>query len=955
MSLSNRQDLAGLTGGPSSLRRSAFATAILLALGAGQAVAGPADKVMAPDVAALPDVPAGTSKEVEFDSSFMVGDAAKRIDISRFNHAGIVLPGTYSVDVSVKDGWSGREKLTFIAVQGFASAKPCFDKALLTRMGLDWSMLAQATSDHGAAPDPETVFANGPLCGNLGSLIPGASATYNPAEQRLDVAIPQLYLRRSARGWVDPSQWDRGVTAGTLAYSFNSYETGGGSGPTYKSAFLGLDGGLNFGGWRLRHAGTMQWSTHTGMHYQSSQTYLQHDLTAARAQLTIGDSSTDGDMFDSVRFRGVHIASDDRMLPQSQRQFAPVIRGTADTNAQVTVRQRGTVLYQTSVAPGAFQIDDLYPTGYAGDIDVTVTEADGRQKTFTVPYASVPQLVRPGRTEYSVLAGRVNEPYLRHEPNLVQGTWRRGLSNTVTAYAGVTAATGYTAGLVGAAVNTQIGALTFDVTNAHTVLPGGDNQHGYSARIGYSKSITETGTNFSLATYRYSSRGYLGIADAVLARDAFARGRGDDFRRQRSRFDVNINQDFGSSGNIYVTGAAQKYWNGGNDITYSAGYNNRFRSLVYSISAQRTRTLSSSLLPGGFPGAPSFPFGAPGPRRADTTIMLTFSIPLGRPDRGTYLSANLQNATASGAAMQASINDTLGDERQFNYNLTASRQVRQDTETYGGSLQYRGSQVIAGASVGHSGGSNQLSVNASGGVVAHPGGVTLAQSLGDSIAVVHADGAGGATLSGVNNVKLDGRGYAIAPYVTPYELNTVEIDPRGLPMDVELQANTRTVAPRAGAVVMLNYPTLTGRVVLLDARMDDKTALPFGADVYDGDGNNVGVVGQASRIVARGLAERGTVTVSWGSDQGDRCTIDYILPTDAHTRKHKREKADAGYQTLKGTCIRAATSSKSIDGPASSDAAAPVSSITDRVGKTLFDPHPEKRAGAILSMRARAA
>lgn len=39
------------------------------------------------------------------------------------------------------------------------------------------------------------------------------------------------------------------------------------------------------------------------------------------------------------------------MLPDSQKGFAPTIRGIARTNAQVTVRQNGYVLYQTYVTP----------------------------------------------------------------------------------------------------------------------------------------------------------------------------------------------------------------------------------------------------------------------------------------------------------------------------------------------------------------------------------------------------------------------------------------------------------------------------------------------------------------------------------------------------------------------------------------------------------------------------
>ncbi|MDP1045118.1 fimbria/pilus outer membrane usher protein, partial [Klebsiella pneumoniae] len=41
----------------------------------------------------------------------------------------------------------------------------------------------------------------------------------------------------------------------------------------------------------------------------------------------------------------------------------------------VTVRQRGVLLDEVSVAPGPFVLNDLFATGYGGDLTVTVTEA----------------------------------------------------------------------------------------------------------------------------------------------------------------------------------------------------------------------------------------------------------------------------------------------------------------------------------------------------------------------------------------------------------------------------------------------------------------------------------------------------------------------------------------------------------------------------------------------------
>lgn len=84
-----------------------------------------------------------------------------------------------------------------------------------------------------------------------------------------------------------------------------------------------------------------------------------------RARLTLGDSYTNGDIFDGINFRGAQLASDDNMLPDSQKGFAPVIHGIARGTAQVSIKQNGYEIYQSTVPPGPFTINDLTPQATA--------------------------------------------------------------------------------------------------------------------------------------------------------------------------------------------------------------------------------------------------------------------------------------------------------------------------------------------------------------------------------------------------------------------------------------------------------------------------------------------------------------------------------------------------------------------------------------------------------------
>ncbi|MDI5624151.1 fimbria/pilus outer membrane usher protein, partial [Salmonella enterica subsp. enterica serovar Kentucky] len=92
--------------------------------------------------------------------------------------------------------------------------------------------------------------------------------------------------------------------------------------------------------------------------------YVQRDITALRSQLIMGEAYTTGETFDSVNIRGARLYSDSRMLPSSQASYAPIIRGVANSNARVTITQGGYKIYETTVPPGAFIIDDLSPSGF---------------------------------------------------------------------------------------------------------------------------------------------------------------------------------------------------------------------------------------------------------------------------------------------------------------------------------------------------------------------------------------------------------------------------------------------------------------------------------------------------------------------------------------------------------------------------------------------------------------
>lgn len=132
------------------------------------------------------------------------------------------------------------------------------------------------------------------------------------------------------------------------------------------------------------------------------------------------------------------MASDDDMLPSSVRNYAPVIRGVARSNALVTIRQNGYVVYETKVARGRSRSPIWPPPEEQAIFDVTIKEADGSEQHLRIPYASLPVLQREGKFRYSVTGGLFRAYDSHTEKNLfVQGTGIYGLPWGFTLYGGV--------------------------------------------------------------------------------------------------------------------------------------------------------------------------------------------------------------------------------------------------------------------------------------------------------------------------------------------------------------------------------------------------------------------------------------------------------------------------------------------------------------------------------------
>jgi outer membrane usher protein len=792
---------------------------------------------------------------VEFESDLLRLDNENRVDLSRFSYGSSASPGTYPVTIYVNGNEVSQENVEFKADEN-RQVYPCLTPRLIQLINFNNDKLPA---------DIQQALASPKTCGNLGKILPDSKFEFDSNAQQLNIEVPQIYVNRIARGTVNPELWDSGVPALTLGYYANAFESDYSNSGKTQSAYASLNAGLNIGAWYFRHNGSYNWQKNSGQsakgEYNVTNTYMQRDINAIRGRAIVGEYNTSGQMFNTVPFTGVQVASDERMLPESQRSYAPDIRGIAKTNAKVTVRQQGNIIYETTVTPGAFLINDMYPAGYGGDLQVTIQEADGSTQQYTIAYASVAQLLRPGSQRYSVTAGKVRNMGISDEPMFYEATYTRGLSNMFTGYGGTQISENYQAYQLGLATGSVLGAVSLDATHSESKLGGkAGSKSGQSYRLSYSKLINETNSNFTLAAYRYSTEGYMDFMTALQSRDMATKGfNPDSIWRSKNRFSLNLSQGLPENwGSLYVSMTLENYWNGnkGYNKQYQLGYSNSWKRLSYSLNVGKSQSSTG---------------------RDQTNWYLSLSMPLwdGWERPAPYLSMRYNQDNNGGKGEQATLSGTLGEQNQYNYNLSAAHDNQAGTSA---SIGAGWTSSVTNMSAGYSKGKNydSTSLGLSGALVVHSGGVTFSPYNADTYALVEAKDAKGASLSGYAGTTIDRFGYALFPSLSAYQMNNVSLDPEGSSAEVEFENTSQKIAPRSGAVVKVKFNTNKGTPVLIDSSFAGEN-LPMGAEVLDENNTAIGVVNQTGAIYARVKEEQGVLLVKWGNDTGSSCKVSYKL------------------------------------------------------------------------------
>ncbi|WP_109406552.1 fimbria/pilus outer membrane usher protein [Proteus faecis] len=792
-----------------------------------------------------------------FDPDFLELPNKSSIDLSQFEN-NEQLPGKYYVDIYVNTNLIGTENIKFEKVDN-GKLIPCLSISDLTKFGIK-------TSEY------KELETKGNNCVNL-SAIPNAKSEFQFNSQRLYLSIPQIAMNKDPRGFVDLNNIDNGITALLLNYSYSgskNYDRKS-NGSNTTSNYINLRPGVNIGPWRLRNYTTWSNSDDKSSKWDTVYTYLSRSINQLKSQLILGDGVSPSSVFDSVPFRGIQLGTDDDMYPESVRGYAPVVRGIARSNAQITIRQNGYTIYQTEVAAGPFEINDLYPTGSSGDLYVTIKESNGSEQHQIIPFASLPVLQREGYVSYSITGGeyRAYDKEIEKQ-KFGQLTLIYGLPYGATAYGGSQLSNNYQAYSIGIGQNLgALGAISIDVTQANSKLNNGDTSRGQSYRFRYNKNLNTIGTNIALAGYRYSTDGYYSLAEVF---DEYRNGiSAPEIERRRNRAEITINQNLGEQyGSLSIGYVRENYWNSDRKTqSATVGYNNSWQGISYGLNYTYNKNTNNY----------SYRSSSYAKSNDDHQLALSVSVPFSVFDDTFYYNFNTNSSSQSPSTGSVGLSAS-----QLNNRLNWSLQQAFTNQDQGSSgnlnASYKGKYGEMTGGSGYSKDNYNLYYGVNGSLVAHSGGVVLGQQLGETSAIVDIPEAADVAVLNQAGVETNSYGYALVPYITPYRKNTIDIDTSALPENTEMALTSQTVSPSRGALVKANFSANVGYRALIALTLENGEFIPFGSQVIFKDKPQLNnIVGNDGEVYLSGLSEKGQFIVKYNDKQ---CSANYNLLGISH-------------------------------------------------------------------------
>lgn len=816
-----------------------------------------------------------------FDPEFLKQGGTDTRLPSAFYQADAVGSGMKEIIISANGAEAKKVRLEYVSTGGDGKTAPCFTAAILNQLNINKKGMNKA-------PFTPANRLPGDNCLDISGKWPKSHFNFDEGNHSATLTVPQsAILENNPFTAINPEMWDAGVNAVRVNYSGYTYHTDNHNDrqdSKSDSSYLSLNSAVNLGRWRFYSFDTFNKSDGQQWEDNHDRAYGETDINSLLSTLTVGDvySYSPGSVMGVIPLQGIALGTNIQMLPGEAFSYTPVIRGVAKSNAKVVIRQRGNIIYSKAIPPGAFTVTDMTSGQRGANLDVTVEESDGSKQEFSVPYTSLPDMIRPGSWRYNVSAGqyRSSSP-LSHSPELVQGSIEYGfnkltLSNVMLigeGYQSLAVSGAYDLGFWGSmSLDWAIEKQANSVRNDEDVTPA-SRSPGQAVRVLYARQFDSTNTTLQISAYRFRTPDFQAFSEYADQRWS---DRDDNTSNRKNELELTLNQGLGELGNSYLTVDNQQYYpqNGetlGNQQSITFGFNTQIGVASLGLSASINQN----------PG-----------NETNRQISLSLSMPLNVSDHRNASLSLMSNSSKGNSSQMATLS---GSELDNTLDYSASVQRNQSGEySPSVSTNYRTPSASLSASSSFSQDASQYSLGISGGVLGYRHGLILAQNLGDTVNIVEAPDADNVAIDGQPGVRTNKQGKAVVPYVTPYRENTISLNTRTASQNVELVNSGMSVTPTHGAVTLTRFVTRVGRRAMVKLTLDNGQNTPFGAYVYQDD-IEVGMVASNGMLYLSGVLANGhmPLRVHWGDNGSDECHFN-LPPATGNSSEW--------YQQIQQTC-----------------------------------------------------
>lgn len=792
--------------------------------------------------------------DIQFNTDVLDIHDRTNIDLSQFSRSGYIMPGDYIMAVQLNKHGLQEHPITFYPAENDPkNSEACITPALVDKLGLKPEMKNKLSWWHQEQ------------CLNVSSLA-GMNSKGDIGAGTLYLTIPQSYLEYVSDNWDPPSAWDNGIPGLLFDYSVNTrmqrqFQAGT---QGYNTSGNGTVGG-NMGAWRLRADWQARLDNPGGGQSSSrnwdwSRYYAYRAIPRLGAQLMLGENVLNSDIFDSFRFVGASLVTDNNMLPSNLRGYAPEVTGVARSNAKVIISQQGRILQESLVAAGPFRIQDLNDA-VSGQLNVRVEEQDGSVQQFTMETATIPYLTRPGTVRYKVATGRPSDwQHHANGPLFATGEFSWGITNGWSMYGGGVAGGDYNSLAVGMGRDLmKLGALSVDATQSRVHLPQiGETLSGGSYRLSYSKRFDDYDSQVTFAGYRFSQQNYMSMSEYLDARTQGVRS-----QNSKEMYTLSFNQQFRDLGlTAYLDYNHQTYWNQPNNDRYNlslARYFDigRFKNMSVSLTAYRSQYSGNN----------------------DDGMFLSLSVPWGSSGSISYSNSWDRNDNTHQASYYNRVND------HDSYQVSGG--VSRSGATTSGFYSHQGDIAQMNASAGYQQGrSASVGMSIQGGATMTLEGAALHRSgmPGGTRMLLDTDGIAGIPLRGYGaNTQSNRFGKAVVSDVSSYYRNQISIDLNKLPSNAETTRSVVQATLTEGAIGYRKFEVIAGEKAMAVIRLADGTTPPFGATVLNKKKQSVGIVDDSGSVYLSGINAGESMTVQWGGQTQCELSLPAVLSNSNQT------------------------------------------------------------------------